>query len=51
MAATKGTRADLESALEYLDQAARLNPDEIETELIQKKKAVYHQLLTDIQAD
>lgn len=45
VAATKGTRSGLEAALDYLDQAAALNPDEIETELIKKKKASIHQLL------
>jgi len=45
VAATKGTRAGLETALEYLDQAAELNPDEIETELIKKKKASIRELL------
>ena len=45
VAATKGTRSGLETALDYLDQAAELNPDEIETELIQKKKASIHELL------
>jgi hypothetical protein len=45
VAATKGTRSGLETALDYLDQAAALNPDEIETELIKKKKASIHKLL------
>jgi hypothetical protein len=45
VAATKGTRTGFETALDYLDQAAKLNPDEIETELIQKKKASIHELL------
>jgi hypothetical protein len=45
VAATKGTRAGLETALEYLDQAAELNPDEIETELIKKKKTSIRELL------
>ena len=45
VAATKGTRAGFETALAYLDQAAELNPDEIETELIQKKKASIRELL------
>jgi hypothetical protein len=45
MAAIKGTRAGLETALKYLEQAAGLNPDEIETELIQKKKASIRELL------
>ncbi|MGD9348889.1 MAG: hypothetical protein PVF71_04495, partial [Desulfobacterales bacterium] len=45
VAATKGTREGLETALEYLDQAAALSPDEIETEVIQKKKESIHNLL------
>ncbi|MGD1987486.1 MAG: hypothetical protein PVH74_19905 [Desulfobacterales bacterium] len=45
VAATKGTRSGLETALDYLDQAAGLNPDEIESELIKKKKASIHKLL------
>jgi hypothetical protein len=45
VAATKGTRAGFETALDYLDQAAELNPDEIETELIQKKKTSIRELL------
>jgi hypothetical protein len=48
VAAIKGTRSGLEKALDYLDQAARLNPDEIETELIQKKKASIRELLNVI---
>jgi hypothetical protein len=45
VAAAKGTRTGFETALDYLDQAAKLNPDEIETELIQKKKASIRKLL------
>lgn len=45
VAATRGTAAGLKAALDYLDQAATLNPDEIETELIQKKKANILKLL------
>jgi colicin import membrane protein len=45
VAAIKGTRTGLETALDYLDQAAQLNPDEIETELIKKKKATIQELL------
>lgn len=48
VAAIKGTRSGLEKALNYLDQAAKLNPDEIETELIQKKKASIRELLNVI---
>jgi hypothetical protein len=45
VAATKGTREGLEAALDHLDQAAGLNPDDIETELIQKKKTSILKLL------
>jgi len=45
VAATKGTRSGFETALDYLNQAAELNPDEIETDLIQKKKTSIHELL------
>ena len=45
VAATKGTRIGFETALKHLDQAAELNPDEIETELIKKKKASIRELL------
>ena len=45
VAAIKGTRSGFETALDYLDQAANLNPDKIETELIQKKKASIRELL------
>ena len=48
VAATKGTRSGLEAALGYLDQAAKLNPDEIETELIKKKKASIRELLNTL---
>jgi hypothetical protein len=45
VATTKGTRAGLEAALGYLDEVAKLNPDDIETELIKKKKASIRELL------
>ena len=45
VAAAKGTRAGLEAALGYLDQVAELNPDDIEAELIKKKKASIRELL------
>ncbi len=48
VAATKGTRSGLEAALDYLDQAATLNPDDIETELINKKKASIRELLNTL---
>jgi hypothetical protein len=45
VATTKGTRAGLEAALGYLDEVAKLNPDDIETERIKKKKASIRELL------
>lgn len=48
VAATKGTRAGLEAALDYLDQVAKLNPDDIETELIEKKKKSIRTLMNSL---
>ena len=48
VAAIKGTRSGLEAALGYLDQAAKLDPDDIETDLIKKKKASIRELLNVI---
>ena len=48
VATTKGTRAGLETALDYLDQAAKLNPDDIETELIEKKKKSIRTLMNSL---
>ena len=48
VATTKGTRAGLEAALGYLDEVAKLNPDDIETELIKKKKASIRELLNTL---
>jgi len=48
VAATKGTRSGLEAALGYLDQVAALDPDDIETELIKKKKASIRELLNTL---
>jgi hypothetical protein len=48
VATTKGTRAGLEAALGYLDEVAKLNPDDIETELIKKKKASIRELLNSL---
>jgi hypothetical protein len=45
VAAIKGTLSGFETALDYLNQAANLNPDEIEAELIQKKKASIRELI------
>ncbi len=48
VAATKGTRSGLEAALGYLDQVAKLDPDDIETELIKRKKASIRELLNTL---
>jgi hypothetical protein len=48
VAATKGTRSGLEAALGYLDQVAKLDPDDIETELIKKKKVSIRELLNTL---
>jgi hypothetical protein len=48
VAASKGTRAGLEAALNYLDQVAALNPDDIEAETIKKKKASIRELLNTL---
>jgi hypothetical protein len=48
VAATKGTRAGLEAALNYLNQAAELNPDDIEAEIINKKIASIRELLNTL---
>ena len=48
VAATKGTRNGLEAALGYLDQIATLEPDDIEIELIKKKKASIRELLNTL---
>lgn len=45
VAASKGTLDGLEVALEFLDQAASLEPDDIETELIEKKKKNIRELI------
>jgi hypothetical protein len=45
VAAIKGTRKGLEAALDYLDQVTKLDPDDIEAELIKKKKASIRELL------
>ena len=48
VATTKGTRAGLEAALGYLDQITKLNPDDIESELIEKKKKSIQTLIDSL---
>ena len=45
VAASKGTLNGLEVAIEFLDQAASLEPDDIEAELIEKKKKSIRELM------
>ena len=45
VAASKGTLKGLEVAIEFLDQAASLEPDDIEAELIEKKKKNIRELI------
>ncbi len=45
VAASKGTAAGLEAAIGFLDQAASLEPDDIEAELIEKKKKNIRELM------
>jgi hypothetical protein len=45
VAASKGTAVGLEAAIGFLNQAASLEPDEIEAELIEKKKKNIRELM------
>jgi len=45
VAASRGTLNGLEVAIEFLDQAASLEPDDIEAELIEKKKKNIRELM------
>ena len=51
VAASKGSIASLEAAIDFLDQAATLEPDDIESELIEKKKKAFQDLINDLKAD
>ncbi len=51
VAASKGSIASLEAAVDFLDQAAALEPDDIESELIEKKKQAIQELIKDFKAD
>jgi len=51
VAASRGTFTALEAAMGFLDQAAALDPDEIEAELIEKKKKSIRELLNDLKAN
>ena len=50
VAASRGSVGGLESAIEFLDQAASLEPDEIEAELIEKRKKSIRELQIDLKA-
>jgi hypothetical protein len=45
VAASRGSTVGLETALGFLDEAAKLDPDKIEAELIEKKKEAILELL------
>ncbi len=49
--ASKGSIASLEMAVDFLDQAAALEPDDIESELIEKKKQAIQVLIKNLKAD
>jgi hypothetical protein len=51
VAAGRGSTAGLETALGFLDKAADLSPDEIEAELIEKKKEAVLELLKKKKTD
>ena len=51
VAASKGSIASLEAAIDFLDQATALQPDEIEAELIHKKKQAFEELIANLKAD
>ena len=46
--ASKGSIASLEAAVDFLDQAAALEPDDIESELINKKKQTIQEKLRSL---
>jgi hypothetical protein len=51
VAASKGSIASLQAAVGFLDQAASLEPDDIESELINKKKQTIEKLINNLKAD
>ena len=51
VAASKGTIASLEAAVEFMDRAAALGPDDIESELISKKKQAFETSIKNLKAD
>ena len=51
VAGAKGSMASLEAAIDFLDQATALQPDNIEAELINKKKQAFEELITNLKAD
>ncbi len=48
VAASKGSIASLEAAVDFLDQATALDPDDIESELIEKKKQAIQELIRSL---
>ena len=51
VAASTGSIASLEAAIDFLDQAAALGPDDIESELIEKKKQAIQDLIKNLKAN
>jgi hypothetical protein len=51
VAASRGSIASLEAAVDFLDQAASLEPDDIESELISKKKQAFEASIKNLKAD
>jgi hypothetical protein len=51
VAASKRSIASLEVAVDFLNQAAALEPDDIESELIEKKKQAIQVLINSLKAD
>jgi hypothetical protein len=51
VAASKGSITSLEAAINFLDQAASLEPDDIESELIEKKKKAFKKIIKNLKAD
>ena len=51
VAAAKDSIASLEAAIDFLDQAAALQPDDIESELIHKKKRAIQKLIHNLNVD
>ena len=51
VAASKGSIASFEAAVDFLDQAAALGPDDIESELISKKRQAFEASIKNLKAE